>query len=530
MNPFRKSPTPIKLRDVARWVCVKEAWDKLNELVERNENTVILGVEGSGKTSLLNMFFSPEYCAAAVNRGKLVFFADPSNTKDGDDLCHHFIMQLQFSADKNLSEALVRDFEQYLEKNKSESQKRQFILACEYLYDKGFMLLMVMDRFEQFVSSENITQEQHDMLRSLLDKDVMRCVVATNYDLEQSSLPEAIVGSLYLQKFQQKITLTGFSLAEAQQFVSQTIPADSAIQLNEKRIRYLYELTGGIPLLFEQAAGHMYDLLERNVRIVNSEFRAAILNEAKQTMRHWFRFFTQTYIDVSVRGAEDIQKPDVLQAFRVPVSDTRYYAAAVRLRDRGFLVNNRKSFSDSYVFNSLLLQMYLVNEYLPAVQSASKSDKRGKKAKGPYNVFISYKRTADGEKTIDSEIALRVYNRLYEEDIFIPFLDTEEMPYGVGNSDFWNTIFDALETTQAYIFIATQRDFISSPCVKTEWETYTEEMAAGRKRRGSVYGVLENVDILDIPLRLRKGVEMFPNTPEGIERLVIYLRNQFTAM
>lgn len=527
MNPFRKSPTPLKPQDASRWVCVKSIWDNLNELVERNENTVILGVEGSGKTSLLNMFFSSEYCTAAVSRGKLVFFADPSNTTDGNDLCHHFIMQLQRSVNKNLPETVSRDFEQYLEKIKYESEKRQFTMACDYLYDKGFMLLMVMDRFEQFVSSKNITQDQHDMLRSLLDEDKMRCVVATDYDLEESSLPEDIVGSLYLQKFQQKITLTGFSLEEAQQFVARIIPADSAIQLSEKRIGNLYNLTGGIPLLFEQAACHMYELLERNASITNGEFRAAVFEKAKHTIRHWFKFFTQAYIDVSIDAAKDINKPDALHTFRVRTEDTQNYAAAARLRDRGLLLDNRKRSSDSYVFNSLLLQMYLVNEYLPSVQKTSDDSKREGKPKGSYNVFISYKRTVDGAKTRDSEIAMSVYKRLCKEKNFVPFLDVMEMPYGEGHSDFWKTIFGALETAQAYIFIATQGDFVSSPCVETEWETYTEEMAAGRKRKGSVYGVLEGVEVLEIPLRLRKGVEMFPNTPEDTERLVIYLQNQF---
>ena len=534
MNPFRKSPTPLRLNDLSRWVCMESAWEKLNDRVEGNENTLILGVEGSGKTSLLNMLFTPEYCSLAASRGKLVFFADPSITKDGNDLCHHLIKQLQNSVGKHLPEVLIQGFEDTLKANKAESEKRQFILACEHLYDKGFMLLMVMDRFEQFVSASNITQDQHDMLRSLLDKDIMRCVVATNYDLEKSSLPEDIAGSLYLQKFQQKITLSGFSLEEAQKFIRKNIPEASRVQFSDKQVTYLYNLTGGIPLLFEQAACHMYDMLERGMRIVNSEFRAIMYNEAKPTIQRWFKIFPQVYADVVELATRGLKKQDALQVFRIRPSDSLYNAAS-RLHDRGFLVNKLQSQAGSFVLNSPLLQLFLINEYLPKVQHAPASvtpnQKQasgvfGEKQQKQYNVFISYKRTFEGNDTRDSAIAMAVYERLCKEEGLVPFLDKMEMPYGNGGSDAWDTIYDAISTAQSFVFVATQCDFLAAPCLKAEWKAYTEELIAGRKPEGSVYGILVGVEFLDMPLRLRRGIEMFKNTPDELERLVVYLRNR----
>ena len=198
MNPFGKSPAPLREREKDRWVCVTKNWDKLQEAYCKNDNAVLLGVEGSGKTTLLNMFFTEEFCKQAARDKKLIFFADLSDTVDGKKLCSYLTRKMLLSARYYLAEAevsaleaVVRELEQ-----KGESDQEQFVSACEHLYRCGYTILLVMDRFEFFVSSQNIKQEQHDVLRGLLDRNVMRCIVATNYDLEKSSLPPFIFISL----------------------------------------------------------------------------------------------------------------------------------------------------------------------------------------------------------------------------------------------------------------------------------------------------------------------------------------------
>jgi len=122
---------------------------------------------------------------------------------------------------------------------------------------------------------------------------------------------------------------------------------------------------------------------------------------------------------------------------------------------------------------------------------------------------------------------LGVYEALHAVEGLVPFLDVKELPYGVGGSDYDETIFDALESAKAFIFVCTQHDFLSTSWVKTEWKTYTGELSSGRKPQGSVYGVLENTVLENLPLRLRANVECFPYTSGDIQRLIVYLRNQF---
>lgn len=526
MNPFRKSPSPLRHRDRERWIRTPETWNKLEELVKRGENTVILGVEGSGKTTLLNMFFNPQYCSQSAASGKLIFFADLSETEDGNDLCCYLIGQLQAAARKHLPETDSAELERTLSGMHQETAKRKFILACECLYDQGYTLLLVMDGFENFVSSPNITQDQHDMLRSLLDKDILRCVVATNYDLEQTSLPKDIQGSLYLQKFQQKITLGGFSLEAATEFVGRCIPAEDPVQLDAKKIKYLHTVTGGIPLLFELSASHMYDLLERHVRIINSEMRTILYAAAKPTIQRWYKCFTPEYHSAIASALAALPGNDAVQQIRIPLADEKTYTAAARLRDRGFWVNGKTNAADTFAFNSLLLQMFASRENMEQAAAGAQPPKTGTAAGKQYNVFISYKRTDHKVETRDAQIAQGIYKALRQMEGIVPFLDREEMPYGCGASDYDETIFAALGSAKAFIYVCTQTDFLSTHWVKTEWKAYTGELSNGRKPEGSIYGVIEGVEPADLPLRLRNNIELFEYTSEDIERLMLFLRNQ----
>lgn len=526
MNPFKKSPAPLGPGDAGKYIRVGQTWAQLNALVDNNENTVILGVEGSGKTTLLQMFFNPDYCAQSAARGKLVFFADLSMTLDDDDLCQYLLSQLKDAVEKDLPEDVNARFLQYLPTLAGESIKRKFILACEKLFAMKYTLLLVMDGFERFVSSPKITQAQHEMLRTLLDKNIMRCVVATNYDLEKSSLPEDIQGSLYLQKFQAKVTMPGFTLEEAEAFVSSRISQDDPIRLDQQKIKTLHNLTGGIPYLFELAASHRYDLLEKQVKVTRSELQSLLYHAAQPTMHRWFKIFPVNYADAVSYIVSSFTPDKGWQKVRVPIHYGPLYFSAACLKNRGFLINPKANVQDTYAFNSPLLQQYVLQEYLSGTAAAQLPGQQPANQKKEYNVFISYKRTADSGKTVDSEIALAIYEKLHSVKGLVPFLDVKEMPYGIGGSDFTDTIFAALDTAKAFVFVCTQPNFLDTPYIATEWKAYTEELASGRKPHGSVFGVVENVNPTDIPLRLRYGVELLSNSPEELNRLVTYLKTR----
>lgn len=364
MNPFRKSSKALKPRDRKRWVCPQQAWDQLQYLVENDENVIILGVEGSGKSSLLNMFFSPRYCEEAAKEYKLIFTADLTDSGNGNDLCPYLIDRLLKAAQDYLPDAEIQHLNRVLDQDREKTSKQTFVDLCERLDRSEYTMLLVMDGFENFVAKASINQ--HDMLRSLLDKDIMRCVVASNYDLERTSLPSGSQGSLYLQKFQQKLTLHGFSETEAVSFLENML-AGHTIHFNEKQLRFLLDYTGGIPGLLEIAAYHMYDMIQARGAVSPRDLREILTDAARVTLQRWCKFFTREYEEVIDFIRPELKDPACIVTFNLPHSNHQNRTAAARLCDRGLWI---KEDYDSQRFNSLLLQNYFYyGEYVPQPQA-----------------------------------------------------------------------------------------------------------------------------------------------------------------
>lgn len=360
MNPFRKSASPLRplnKKDQTRWVRPESAWKKLEEYVENEVNVVILGVEGSGKSTLINWFFTNEFCQQAAEDNKLIFFADLADTISGKELCQHLTAKLKKSAMQYLSEDCIQALTDSLKKSAQEnkSEKITFINACESLYEKGYTMLLVMDGFERFVSSPNITQEQHDMLRGLLDKDVMRCVVATNYDLEESSVPKDVAGSLYLQKFQDKIVMNGFTDVEADRFIAIRMEGQNAVQFNDRHIRFLKETTGMIPAIFELTASYIYDELEAVGSINPKELREKVYRAERSLMRSWCKLFKPEYDHTIQSILSDIAGQTKCAHFLISQTDDQKITVATRLKERGLWRNIQQN---EFAFNSVLLQHF----------------------------------------------------------------------------------------------------------------------------------------------------------------------------
>lgn len=501
-NPFKSGESQLGPNDL--WICPNIAWEELEEVVERRLNTVILGVKGSGKSTLLNKFFTEEFCARSyVEHNRLIFSAVLARATDGDKLCDILIQALCDAAQKVLDATERSYVTAYLKKLKEnkETPKMQFIYLCkwlgggaswetnaEYPLKKKCTLLLVMDAFERFVSSPKITQDQHDMLRELAEEEIMSFVVATDYDLQETSLPPDIRNSLFIQKFQTKIGLRGFSLQEARDFVTQKISAEDPVQFTENQVKLLSNLTGGIPLLFEMAAYHMYKNLKEQTGITRGAFTNKMYIEVKPTLKKWFKFFTPEYdaVMAKVLGSMPDSGKNALQSFAISSDDNSASNAATLLAERGFWKTGNSS---DYQFNSFLLQKYAVQEYLPDIISSVEMEPEEK----CYNVFISYKRRNPEnkeEETKDAAIAQELCDVLRRERGVVPFLDKEGVENFLSN-DVFAAIDAALATAKAFVLICTNPAYLDSHYVSYELNIYNNELRAGRKMSGSFFVVMD---------------------------------------
>lgn len=364
MNPFRKTPSALKpnnKKDQERFIFPKKAWQTLDDLVSNEVNVLILGPEGSGKSTLLNFYFSDEQRRNAAKQGRLVFTADLSATDDSEQLFKHLLKQLQNAAKKYLPEEAVEAIEQAKTSaaENGDSLETTFTDACSALCDAGYNTLLVMDGFERFVSSPNIQMDQHEALRSLLDQDIMRCVVATNYDLEKSSLPPDVAGSLYLQKFQDKVILQGLDPRDALTFIERRLGADHPF--SEPRLRFLMSYTGGVPHLFEAAASYMLDALEKEGSINPNALADTLFNAFDVTMERWCKFFSASDIALLRSAAEKLTVPNAICAIPVDISNSEEKGSATRLEERALWRKVEKE-ENVYSFNCILLQRFFMEQ------------------------------------------------------------------------------------------------------------------------------------------------------------------------
>ncbi len=89
----------------------------------------------------------------------------------------------------------------------------------------------------------------------------------------------------------------------------------------------------------------------------------------------------------------------------------------------------------------------------------------------PYDVFISYKRTdADGRRTIDSQLAMKLY--LYLRDQGIRAFFAEQTLKDVGGEKYEPYIFAALHSSKVMLLVGSCKQHVEATWVKNEWRRF----------------------------------------------------------
>lgn len=123
-----------------------------------------------------------------------------------------------------------------------------------------------------------------------------------------------------------------------------------------------------------------------------------------------------------------------------------------------------------------------------------------------YEIFISFKNSFEGKPTKDREIANILYEQLYDLGFSNIFFSNRELETK-ANSEYSHEIERALDESSVLIFICTNPSYLESTYVKYEWSSFLTEINCGRKQ-GNIYGVIENINIDELPYSLR-GKEIF---------------------
>lgn len=299
MNPFLMNSMPI---DVAEDLYSREdIVSVIRDYVDAKNQTVLIGVEGVGKTSLLRTVFNKAYRAQQAKKGVLISPVTefPSNLKD-EDIYNHFVEMvlssvrvLSLCGEEETMNRILNTCNTIRSNNSSMAAVFEGIIS--EIDANGFRIVIVVDNFEKFTSSKDVTMKHHETLRKMLSKS--QYIVATNYDLNEDSLPNTVSGSLYLMTFAgHEIEIGGWTEEETRKFIDAQM-RNSPIKFSETTITDLHNATGGIPTLVKIAGQYAYDYILKKGSEENLKFSPLYEDKRVQLLlEHWSKMLTPLQI------------------------------------------------------------------------------------------------------------------------------------------------------------------------------------------------------------------------------------------
>ena len=332
----------------------------------------ILGVMGVGKTSLLNAYFSFERKRAMAREYNILVCSVLLDNKiTCEDLSSNLFKKLKDSVREIIDtsdekQAIISDIgfvDEVYGANKTGFEELVLKLYEKYQY----RIALIFDGFEHFTTSLSITQDHHNMLRTLVEKGALRCLVASNCDLEKTSLPKGIGDSYYIENFSAPITMEPYTLNAATNFINRKLE-NNVIQFTPPQIEYIYNLSGGIPRIFEVAAHYAYENIFRNNGSLQLKgFAESVYNQIKSSVfEKWCKYFNEDHLHAIEVFIEELSKePDaykkIIWVSRNLLTQKKVIDAVNKLTNRGlFLYDYHK---ERYMLNSILLQCFVLHDF-----------------------------------------------------------------------------------------------------------------------------------------------------------------------
>ena len=300
MNPFETNTMPIDR--IAKLLYREKEVQQIKNHVDSRKQTVILGVEGVGKTSLLHCVFNREYRKQKALEGTLISPVTefPSDLKNEDIYIHFAEMIInsveilsQCNKAEEMDAILKRCKDIREEKHSAEIYFEKIVNLIYHTYE--YHIVMVVDNFERFTSSKEVTMKHHETLRKLLH--CSQYIVATNYDLNEDSLPEGVSGSLLLMNFAgNEIRVGGWSNEQTTEYINQKLNMDD-ISFSDEFSNNIYSITGGIPLLLNLGANYAYEYVKNEKTENGLKFNSLYNQEIVQALLlRWCRMMNPMQI------------------------------------------------------------------------------------------------------------------------------------------------------------------------------------------------------------------------------------------
>lgn len=370
-NPYRGNNPPIA--EASELLGREDTFQKLEDHIENRRSVVVMGVEGVGKSSLLGCYFNLKYRQKmALERRTLIRVTDFPVDRSSDEIYRYLaegVIRSIDALDQEETRAEYGALRTQCAGKMAECQDEasRFQQVCEVIQEHEYKITLVIDGFERFVSSPHVRMEHHDLMNTLISKN-LSFVVATNYDFNQDSLPAMVSGSFLLMKFTgNEIRLKGLTEASCAGYLRDGGFSDS-------EIHQIYILSGGVPALLRRAAEHTLDH-KHDGELVWKQVMQETYSDVSPLLARWCRLLSKN--QVAVMNYLSRQEKGSFS-----FENATWNTAAKALLDRGLLANpieasTGRSIAGQYKFSTPLLKLYCQENALRAESIGEKGDNLG---------------------------------------------------------------------------------------------------------------------------------------------------------
>jgi tetratricopeptide (TPR) repeat protein len=141
----------------------------------------------------------------------------------------------------------------------------------------------------------------------------------------------------------------------------------------------------------------------------------------------------------------------------------------------------------------------------------------------PYDVFICYKETDNGKQTYDSEVGMKLYEKLTTLGYKVFFSRiTLKDKLGI---EFEPYIFAALKSAPVMVVIGTKPEYFEATWVKNEWSRFLRLKEKDPKKQ--IFFACD--DVKDLPKAFARKQAQILENEESIDNLVNNIKKRFPA-
>lgn len=269
------------------------------------ENIALLGVKGTGKTSVLKNAFSQKnnkkyYDEANVLVAHVSIPESNESMKGFYSYLHSSILNAVDAIeqyDESRYEALMTQILEKKNKILSRSievddatMENVLIKTIEVIKQASLKILVVFDDFERFADSSKLKNAQYKFMRELANSNRISLFISTGQDLTKVS--EEMKGSGFENIFRYE-ELRGIRGQDIEDWVYD-VTDETDIEFDDDLMEWIEDVSGGIPELIKEAANVSYQLQKDGVEFDEDVYINALYPAVDSLMKVWWSYTDDT--------------------------------------------------------------------------------------------------------------------------------------------------------------------------------------------------------------------------------------------